>query len=227
MPLITLLDADTETFETGAYQRAVRVRKWVYLLAGAVVVLSHGWFKNSDILGWVGVSDVPALVIWQVLTLALAYFCVQYALVIAQVATVYMDILEERFAGWSKAKLKELLDKFKELNKEQQEDARQFERDEAERGARELIAARASDLQTEDLERELRAARAKVLKTANDVRDKERSAIQAEVDKIMKSDIRSKPTVVMPEVVMDAIRLLPPLIAGLWVLFRYGTLPLG
>lgn len=220
-----IANADTETFETGAYSRAVRTRKWIFLFSAVIVVLAHSWFNHGDVSSWLGIASIPVDVIRRGATSVLAYFLLQYGLTLIQLSAVYVDLLDERFGSWSKAKLNELTGQLKAVNKEQDEEEKAHQAWLVESGVRRTIAARDNDLKEADREDEMQRARARVLQTSNEVRTRERDRIQAEIERVMRSDVRAKARVVVSEVIIDALRILPPALVGLISLMAFGLPP--
>jgi len=93
-----LLGADDHTASEGAYSRAVKARKWVYLAAALGALLAHGFYDEEAANSLLKVIDLPAWLLTQAVGFGLLYLTVQYGLLLEQLRSVYDLELSERFA---------------------------------------------------------------------------------------------------------------------------------
>lgn len=215
MPLRTVLDADTETFELGPYERAVRIRKWVYLFAVTLIAVSNMWVSESQALGWLGVDEVPHLVLRQALLGTVVYFTAQYALVVFQTVYVYRDILERRFGLRSRARLKELQLELDALMRKSRETELAVDESFGDLEARLQHAHQQRDTnEVARLERQLAQKRLE-MDSSISAQQRQREQIDDEVRQVVASDHGSKPPVRIAEVTLDVLRLGPPFLVAI------------
>ncbi|MGE0740147.1 MAG: hypothetical protein AB7O98_02300 [Hyphomonadaceae bacterium] len=222
MALNALLDADTETFETGPYNRAVRVRKWVYLFVGATVVVANGWFANSDLLKWLGVSAVPATVIWQAATLGLLYFLFQYTLVGVQVMALYPSTLSKRFGEKTRAELRRVDLALQKLRDETKDDEQRHRVEVVQIQERIKRAANNGDGNERKIQEAALEGASQSFEAVQRARREQYEELSRELDMVSHTDHSQNPIVRSSEMALDAWRLGPPFAVGVFVLFRYG-----
>lgn len=225
MPIRSLLESDTETFESGPYQRAVRIRKWLYAFSGLVLIFAQGWFAPGDLARWLGLSAVPSDILWKASSSALLYFNAQYLLVLFQLVAIYPSTLDRRFGERARARLREIEASFATLRAEGEALVEDFNQKSGELKARFAIAQKASDLREADLQKELLRELTEAHKAALETRAARSETFRQELARAKQEDHRSKPGVVSAEVTLDVLRLLPPVGVGLVVLCLQGRLP--
>jgi len=222
MSITALLDADTETFESGPYNRAVRVRKWVYFFAGATVVVANGWFANSDLLKWLGVSAVPTPVMWQAATLGLLYFLLQYLLVGVQVVMLYPSTLNKRFGEKARAELRRLELSLKKLRDETNDEEQRHRVEVVQIQERIKKATNTGDGNERKIQEAALEGASQSYEAVQRARREQYDELSRELDSASGTDHSQNPVVRLSEMALDFWRLGPPLIVGMFILFRFG-----
>lgn len=225
MPMRALFDADTETFETGPYQRAVRVRKWIYLFSAGLSVVAHGWFTGGDLAGWIGLSEVPNTALWKTITLGLAYFLVQYALVLLQTLVLYPTLLRQRFGDRSRSRQRELERQIAELSEKAQGTNEDYAEQRNTLRQRLTNAHQQGDTNEVALvEREL-ARLERIQWDSDSARRHQQDTLTLDLKAEIAADHERKPSIRLSEITLDVLRLVPPALAGAWVLIAFGLPP--
>lgn len=88
---------DEHTAADGPYQRALKTRKWLYLSAGVLLILSAGLYKPEEATKILKVVSLPETALLNAAGLAFAYLVVQYLLLCLQLFSAYDIILSDRF----------------------------------------------------------------------------------------------------------------------------------
>lgn len=220
-----MLDADTETFETGPYERAVRIRKYVYLSAAATAVLAQRWFADSDILSVIGISEIPDGVLHKSASATLAYFLCQYFLVLAQTASLYPNILTRRFGERSRARQIELEGELRALREKQIVDDDAVEGRKSELRARQNHAHQQRDTNEVAIVERALAQLEREQELTMEAREKQEIRLAEQYREAIRSDHGRNPVIRASEIALDVLRLGPPIVVGAYTLFMLGIAP--
>lgn len=87
---------DEHTAADGAYVRAMRSRKWILLSAGLLAAVSLGFFNAAAFERLVRVFSFPSEHMFHIALAGTVYLYAQYLFLLAQLFTVYADLLRER-----------------------------------------------------------------------------------------------------------------------------------
>lgn len=219
-PFQGILDADTETFAVGPYTRAVRLRKWVYLV-GILLAAFSSLARQAYGSSFAGLPPILFPLTLSLLTGGLLYFLAQYSLILLQVFLTYRGDLTARLEGETRYTeflkqgdaLKKLSGELDQIDRKIDEKLRYIRR-----------SARPSDEEGIFLERSPEA-REKQLQLAKDMESALREARISKVEEIY-SVIRplfegkfqrgkaQSGLIAVLEISADLWRLLPPLVFG-------------
>ncbi|GAA0622129.1 hypothetical protein GCM10009422_17570 [Brevundimonas kwangchunensis] len=97
--LQVILGADDHTAAEGAYARALKARKWLFLAAGAGSILAFDLYSADQASQLLKFITLPEWFLERAFGFALLYLVTQYSLLLFQVRTVYDLELQERFAA--------------------------------------------------------------------------------------------------------------------------------
>ena len=96
MALQILFGDDEHTASDGPYSRLMKVRKWMYLSSGALLLLAHGLYSEDKLATLFTPVRFPSWLLGPALASGLMYLLVQYGLLAIQLRTTYDIALKER-----------------------------------------------------------------------------------------------------------------------------------
>ncbi|HEX3888494.1 MAG TPA: hypothetical protein VHW05_13435 [Phenylobacterium sp.] len=187
---------DEHTVAEGAYLRAMRARKWVMLGAAASLLLAHGLVKVPELEGVLRVLRTPMWSLKLTALVGLSYSTLQYLLVGVQFCATYPAILEDRLGQKQERELDENRAKIEALNR-QADDYRSVMM-----GREDLTSTALMALRGNPGAERLEAVEHRI------------AIYQARSRRIMQNDLRRSQWVKLSEMLIDFIRLLTPLAAG-------------
>ncbi|MDX2236508.1 MAG: hypothetical protein NW203_02985 [Hyphomonadaceae bacterium] len=207
-PLDSVLNADTETFAIGPYERAVRLRRWIYIFCFLCLVMHFQWIDAARLFELVAMPALRPEIVRRIFGAALLYFFVQFSIVLIQVIFSYGNILKKRFQSRSDEQLRELRREMDRLEREQKS---VYDMDERISARQEPTVRGGDDLEQAQLlrRRRLRDAEEEMIRLRERGRD------------IEQNDDMRNPFVRIGEVLLDVLRLAPPWTFAAYVLTNF------
>src|ERR1044072_5314932 len=103
-----LWNADQHTAADGAYIRALKARKGIYITAAIGIGTDVGWYHEAALTKLLPVLSLPNTALMHAALLSLVYLLFQYALICAQLFETYRLTLDDRLFANKNAEMQEL-----------------------------------------------------------------------------------------------------------------------
>jgi hypothetical protein len=185
---------DEHTASEGTYQRLMKTRKWLYLTSALAIVMSQGLYDEEAAKALLQVVAAPEWLIRGAVKIALGYLLLLYSLLFLQLATTYDIIWRERLFKSAREKDRSASIAVEAANRELSDAAGVLNRLEGPERVGDS-AYRAAELRVE----RARSARNTAL---------------AEYAAVQRDDPTRRPNYAATEMMIDAIRILPPIVFG-------------
>lgn len=205
MPFQMIFGDDEHTARDGPYKRLLATRKWLYIGAAMAALLSWGAYDENSTKTLIKIVDLPFWIVRSFVLSSVGYLILQYAFLLVQLSSVYDLVLRERFAV------------------RRQEDLS---------NARFLEEGSFKEMQSVQSEADSLRAGPPMPEAFMSRHDQKRKRLEHEwqlasiaLSHLTTGDPATRVLYRGSELAIDALRLLPPLVLGIWALVTLARHP--
>lgn len=114
MQISGFFGGDDHTGQDGPYSRMLKCRKWIYLSALGILIISHGLYDQAGLKQLLPFLNVPREAVYASSALGGSYLVLQYLMLADQFRVSHDIIIKERFRHRKEAELDRLNDAMRE-----------------------------------------------------------------------------------------------------------------